>query len=225
MYYKLSNTALRTQIEEAYNIPFCYPKLHVPEMVICGINEVTLPIITCENPEQISFAIWGMLPTGYKEDWKIFQSVTNTLNVSLDSLTKSNWQSESFFKRRCLVVVNGFFTSYLHEGRLYPYYLSLPSKKTFLLAGIYNITDDGFLSFSLILGKAKGLMNRTQNMTDLMPLIVDRTYKEPWLDLDTGVISLKAILNESKEDELESLPIPSAIFNENIPENFTLELV
>ncbi len=188
-------------------------------MVICGTNEVTLPIITCENPEQISFAIWGILPTGYKEDWKIFQSVTNTLNVSLDSLTKSNWQSESLFKRRCLVVVNGFFTSYLHEGRLYPYYLSLPSKKTFLLAGLYNTTDDGFLSFSLILGKAKNVMDRTQNMTDLMPLIIDKGQMNPWLNTETGILRLKSILNETMEDELESFPIPSSMFNENIREN------
>lgn len=216
MYYKLSNTADRNDIELNLKIPFKYPNLYTPKVVIYGLNEVTLPIITMENQLQISLAIWGMLPTGYKGDWSAFQSVTNTLNLTEDSIEHNSWQNEAFMGRRCLVIVNGFFTSVLEKGEVYPHYVSLPSKKPFLLAGLYNRTEDGFMSCSLLLGKAAGLIKRYQNLSDLMPIIIDTSKISRWLAIDTNILELKHILKNTMHTDLEVHPIARELFNQDI---------
>ncbi len=216
MYYKLSNTAKRTDIEDTFEIPFKYPDLYVPEVVIFGLNEVTIPIITSENNTQISLAIWGMLPSGYKGDWAAFQSVANTLNLTENSLEHNAWQMEAFKGRRCLVIVNGFFTSLLKNGEVYPHYVSFASKKPFLLAGLYNHTEDGFLSCSILLGKASGMISRYQNLSDLMPKIIDKSKMSSWLSTDTDQLELKHILKNTIYTGLEVHPIAKELFNQDI---------
>ncbi|MBM1104585.1 SOS response-associated peptidase family protein [Aurantibacter crassamenti] len=216
MYYKLSNTAELEEVVRTFERPFKYPNLYAPEVVIFGLNEVTLPVITIENSQEISLAIWGMLPTGYKEDWPVFQSVTNTLNLSQDSIEDSNWQSEAFRNRRCLIVVNGFFTSYFKDGKVQPHYVSLKSKRPFTLAGLYNHTEDGFLSCSLLLGKAKGLVKQHQNLSNQMPLIIEEKRINSWLDETADIDELNYILKNAPTDNLNIHPIAADLFNQDI---------
>tara|TARA_R110002167_G_scaffold33327_12_gene107089 strand:+ start:746 stop:1450 length:705 start_codon:yes stop_codon:yes gene_type:complete len=223
MYYKLSNTAARTEIEAAFDIQFKHPHLYAPQVVIQGLNEATLPIIAMEDRQKISFAIWGMLPTGFTDDWPIFQSVTNTLNLQESALLKKNWQTKAFKDRRCLVIVNGFFTSQIHQGRIQPYYVSMVDKKPFLLAGIYNKTADGFLSCTILLGKAKGLVKRSQSLTDQMPLIIDGDAVDTWLDRDSKRQTLRAILKTTQVSGLEVHPIAQDLFNQDISYDSILE--
>ncbi|RKN78718.1 SOS response-associated peptidase family protein [Ulvibacterium marinum] len=216
MYYKLSNTAAREEIEKTYEMPFQYPNLYKAEAVVFGLNEVTLPLITIENTEEISLAIWGMLPTGFKEDWPIFQNVTNTLNLLQDCVKDNSWQSEAFYYRRCLVIVNGFFTSFFKNGKVQPYYVSLMTKKPFLLAGLYNQTEDGFLTCSLLLGKAKGIVKKHQNLSNQMPLIIKKNLINSWLDRDADLDELNYVLNNTPLDGLEVHPIAADLFNRDI---------
>ncbi|MDB4293244.1 SOS response-associated peptidase family protein [Maribacter sp.] len=215
MYYKLSNTAAREEIEETFELPFKYPNLHEPKAVIFGLNEVTLPVITIENTKEISLAIWGMLPTGFKGDWPIFQSVTNTLNLIQTSVEDTNWQSDAFQNRRCLVIVNGFFTSFFKNGKIQPYHVSQQHKQPFLLAGLYNQTDDGFLSCSLLLGKAKGTIQKHQNLSNQMPLIIEKNRMNSWLDKDIDLDELKHLLNNTPQEGLDVQPIAAALLKTN----------
>ncbi|MGB5820279.1 MAG: SOS response-associated peptidase family protein [Saonia sp.] len=225
MYYKLSNTADRSQIEEAFDMPFKHPKIFRPEVVIHGLNEATIPVITMEEPELISFAIWGMLPSNYEEEWAIFQSVTNTLNLEEKSLDANYWHSESLNDRRCLVIVTGFFTSYLHQGKVYPYYISLSSGEPFLLAGIYNRAEDGFLTCSILVGKADSFIQRFQSIVDSMPLIISRELMNAWLNPKADIGEIKELLRTLEKADLQANPIAKELFNQNISYDSILEPV
>lgn len=198
MYYKLSNIAERRLIEEEFGITFKHPKLYQPSPVINGFDEEILPVITTKQPELILYAIWGMLPEHYEDDWIEFQKITNTLNVTENSINSNIWYAEAFYARRCLIIVTGFFTSYVSKGIVYPYYVHLPDEKPFCMAGIYNELDDGFLTASLIVSTADNFTGRIENTCNCMPLIIPEMFYEEWLDLLTPIDRIKEMLAEQQ---------------------------
>ena len=116
MIYKLSNAVERKVIETEFGIPFKYPHIYSPSLIINGFNETNLSVVTMESPYEINYAIWGLMPQNFKEDWHIFQNNANTLNVGLRELENIQWMRESLEERRCLIIVSGFYTHLLHNG-------------------------------------------------------------------------------------------------------------
>lgn len=216
MYYKISNTAKKEQIESWTNSIFKYPHLYEPQLLINGLNEVSIPLITMENPKELALAIWGMLPEKYMEDWTIFQSTTNTLNLHEESMNSDLWYANTLKHRRCLIPVTGFFTSYLKEGEVYPYYISLSSGKPFYLAGVYNTLEDGFITCSILVGKANTLIKKFQNVVDCMPLIVTNQTKDAWLNENSPIRTVREILKKPVANEYQACPIAKELFNNDI---------
>ncbi|UWX54439.1 hypothetical protein NYZ99_16165 [Maribacter litopenaei] len=62
MYFKLSNTAEKETLERMTKASFKYPNLYKPQNIIHGLKEVSIPIITMEEQNELSLAIWGLLP-------------------------------------------------------------------------------------------------------------------------------------------------------------------
>lgn len=216
MYFKISNTAKSGLLEDWSNASFKYPKLYKPQVIINGLNEVSIPIITMEEKDIISLSIWGMLPEKYKEDWNIFQNSTNTLNLHEDTMGSGLWYTDALKKRRSLIPVTGFFTSYLRNGETYPYYVGLKNNKPFYLASIYNRLEDGFITSSLLVGKANTFIKQFQNVVDCMPLIISENNKTKWLDDETPIAKIKSILKSPAGDIFQAHPIAKELFNNNI---------
>lgn len=216
MYYKISNTAEKEQIETWTNTKFKYPHLYQPQLLINGLNEVSIPVITMEKTHEISLAIWGMLPEKYKEDWNIFQNTTNTLNLHEELMDSNLWYANALKQRRSIIPVTGFFTSLLKDGELYPFYISLKNGSPFYLAGVYNTLDDGFITCSLLVGKANAFIKKYQNIVDCMPLIVTKENKDEWLNSSTPIIKIREILKSPVANEYQARPIAKELFNNDI---------
>lgn len=216
MYFKISNTAKKKELEEWSNASLKYPNLYEPQMIINGLNEVNIPIITMEEKQRISLSIWGILPERYSEDWSIFQNIANTLNLREETMNSDLWYADAFNKRRGIVPVTGFFTSYLRQGQAYPHYVSLKSEKPFYLASIYNKLEDGFITSSLIVGKANEFIRKFHNVTDCMPLIISEENKLDWLDEKTSASHLRQILNTPIDNVFHAHPIAKEFFNNDI---------
>lgn len=223
MYYKLSNTANRSRIERRFGVSFKYPNLHRPEMVINGLNETNVSIITAEQPDIISLGIWGILPEDYADEWATFQNVSNTLHIDESAIASEFWYSKSFEERRCLFIVTGFFTSYIRDGVVYPYYIGLESGAPFLLAGIYNTLDDGFITCALVLKKANDFIRKFQNVGDFMPIVVPDNLADIYLDDAMTQKGIKAFLDQPHEHGLCATPIEKEFFNQNITYDSMLE--
>jgi len=223
MYYKLSNTAERERIEKAFRVSFKYPNLYRPEVVINGLTESILPVITSTEPEAVSPAIWGLLPEHFRDDWQHFQNLTNTLNIDERNALPEFWYTEALKKRRCLILVTGFFTTYIKNGTTYPYYVSLKSGDPFFLAGIYNILEDGFISCALLIGKANTYIQRFQNVVDSMPIVVPKSSSGFWLNEDMSFEDIKTFLAKPRKSRLRANPIAKEFFNQNISYDSMLE--
>lgn len=217
MYYKLSNIAERRLIEEEFGISFKHPKLFQPSPVINGFDEEILPVITAKQSDLILYAIWGILPEHYEDDWAEFQKITNTLNVTVDSINSSIWYAEAFNARRCLIIVTGFFTSYIRNGVVYPYYVHLPKEKPFCIAGIYNELVDGFLTTSLIISNADNFTGRIENTCNCTPLIIPEIFYDEWLDSSTPIYKIKEMMaGEQVRGKFKAHTIEKEFYKNNI---------
>ncbi|TLP70618.1 SOS response-associated peptidase [Maribacter sp. ACAM166] len=216
MYFKISNTAEMKEIERETKALFKYPNLYEPQIVISGLTEVSIPIITMEDSDIVSLAIWGLLPTDYKDDWELFQKLTNTLNIHTDTLESDLWYSDSFYKRRCIIPVTGFYASILRNGEIYPYFVSAKNGGLVYLAGIYTVLDDGFITCSVLTGPVNEYLKGYQNLVNFMPLIIHHDDKEEWLSEYTKITRAKEILNSSQPTSLRTSPIAKGLFNQDI---------
>tara|TARA_R110002096_G_scaffold431563_1_gene646991 strand:+ start:27850 stop:28554 length:705 start_codon:yes stop_codon:yes gene_type:complete len=207
MCYKISNTASRATIEEAFNASFKFPKLHKEAPVIDGLIESSVSIITMTNKQQVSLAIWGILPELYQDDWQYFQNVQNTLNVNLDTINDDVKYKDALKSRRCLILVTGFFTYYLHNGDLYPYYVHLESHEPFAIAGVFNQLDDGFMTCSIIVSKANSFIKKIHNSDTLMPVVLGKLNQEKWLDSKTDNKKIIEIINTVSQLRFKAYPI------------------
>ena len=216
MYFKISNTAEMKEIERVTKALFKYPNLYAPQVVISGLTEVSIPIITMENPKVISLAIWGLLPSGYNEDWELFQKLTGTLNIHIHTLNTNLWYKDSFNSRRCIIPITGFFTSVLKNGEIYPYFVGAENDGIFYLAGIYTVLEDGFITCSLLTGPIDEYLTPYQNLVDYMPLIIDKGKKEEWLGTNTQLDKAMGILKSDHSTKLRTIAIAKGLFNQDI---------
>src|SRR5580692_6512124 len=92
-----------------------------------------LPII--REPGRLDLVRWGLPKLGHGLG----------VNVRVETVARAPAYRESFWHRRCLVVVDGFY-EWKHEGKTkQPFRVCRPDRKPFALAGIWQdtTTDDG----------------------------------------------------------------------------------
>ena len=222
MIYKLSNEASKDGIENEFEIPFRYPNLYTPNPLINGFHETNISVVTMENKNEITFAIWGLMPQDFKEDWQIFQDNANTLNVKMEELESVSWMRDSFTQRRCLIIVTGFYTHLLENGNTCSYYICQPSERPFYLAGTYNILDDGFLCTALIVGKTDPFISNYHNISNLAPVIVPKERASTWLGEDSDTESLYRIIKEPHKSPLKAKRISNEFFLRNLASNMQM---
>ncbi len=225
MYYRLSNIAERKVLEEEFGIPLKYPGLYYPKQIINGLDEETLFIIAAGQENMITPAIWGLLPEEFMDDWNVFQNTLNTLNLDESNFYEGSWCGTAFTNRRCLVIVTGFFTAFLHQGNVYPYYVKRADKKPFCIAGVYNRLEDGFLTCSILTTKANRFTEKIQNLGSQMPLILSKNKWSDWLDIDLTESTVKEMFEHVSENNLEAHLIAKEFFNQNITFDSILEPV
>jgi len=223
MYFRLSNTAEGNIIEDWTQAAFKYPDLYKPQTIINGLDEVTIPIITLDEPNILSLAIWGILPATYDGDWRIFQNTTNTLNIYKENLDTYLWYSDAVSARRSVIPVTGYFTSYLKNGCLITYRITRLDEKPFYLAGIYNTLEDGFITSSIIVGDADGFIKKYQNIVPCMPLRINETLKDLWLNKTTPLAIIKQLLNSSNTDDFKATQVKNETTNSSSTSEITLD--
>ncbi|MBQ4915956.1 SOS response-associated peptidase family protein [Maribacter sp. MMG018] len=216
MYFKLSNTATKEILEKFTKATFKYPNLYTPQQVINGLNEVSIPIITMQEKDSISLSIWGLLPTKYSEDWGVFQRICNTLNLHENTLDSDLWCTKPIKQQRGLLPVTGFFTSFIKNGKSFPYHISLKNEKPFYLASVYNTLEDGFITCSLLIGKSAGFIKQYQNTVDNVPIIIGEEDVDSWLAHETPFDQVKNILKRRPVIDFKATPIAKELFNNDI---------
>ncbi len=136
----------------------------------------TQPIAVIRTPGRLELLRWGLiLPGGAGRHG------TPGINVRVESVARA--YRDSFRKRRCLVIVDGFFEWQQRDKAKQPFVVRREDSKPFALAGIWqrSATADGQVidSCAVITGDAKGPLTE---LHDRMPLIVPVAGYARWLD-------------------------------------------
>ena len=178
------------------------------------MQESLLSVITMEDSKVIQYAIWGVLPEDYEEDWKEFQNQWNTLNISVDRLLSDVWYARSMMHRRCLIIATGFFTFSIREGEAHPYLVHLPKKKHFCLAGLYTVTNDGFITCSPITVPSDSFITNIQNLGNEIPVVLSKHQQIEWLDSKTKMHELSRIMNNPTHQLFRANPMGKDFFGD-----------
>lgn len=194
MLNKFSNIASVETLEDHLNVPFHYGDLYHPARVINGKKENAVALMTSDEPSKIQFGIWGILPSHYYDDWKQFQCELNTLETSIEQLKTSEWLFDAFKKRRCLIMATGFFTSKIVDNALVTFYHSMNDDVLFCFAGIYNVLEDGFITFSILTRN----FDNSNILETTRPIVLDEEKYTAYL---TDPLPLKKLIERDYEPD------------------------
>ena len=131
---------------------------------------------------ELALLRWGLIPS-WAKDPKIGYS---TINARADSLATKPAFRTAFQRRRCLVVVDGYYEWKTLGKQKLPILYEQPDHRPFALAGLWESWRGGdaaaagnLETFSIVTTAANALASRVH---DRMPVILDPVDYDAWLD-------------------------------------------
>ena len=218
MCYHISLTKSQYEIEDRFDVRFQDFGLYDPFYHLNGFSKEICYIAPMQERGLIDGATWGLKPTDYfaRDSFNL-----NTLNAKSETILDSPLYREPTLERRCLIIVDGFFESKHVNGNKYPYFIHLKEKKLFAFAGIYNYHDDGVLSCSILTTKANEFMSDIHNSKKRMPVILDETFEDAWLDDSLKEHNIKDLLkNCFTKSDLQAYTVKKEVNNSRVDSNF-----
>ncbi len=156
---------------------------------------------------------WGLVPF-YVHD---FRDAKPLINARVETVATSRAFRDSFKKRRCLVLADGFY-EWRHEGKKkLPHLVQRRDKRVFGMAGVWDRWK----------GERHGKIERVETCAvitrdpsaavaavhDRMPVALEEQDHTAWLDPSTEIPELKSILDRSISDwvvtPIERMPDPA----------------
>lgn len=184
MCYRIS-VPKKDRIETAYkrkNIPeFNEPLFHVN-----AFDNLSTPVITSQKPSDVQLYQWGLIPYWCRDEKQAAEVRAQTYNAKAETIFEKPSFRDSIGKRRCLIIVVGFYEWQHVKGKKYPYYIYLKNHEPFSIGGVYDVwvnkqTGEIINSYSVITTEANPLLAKIHNSKLRMPLIFQSKRKKPGL--------------------------------------------
>ncbi len=202
------------QLQESLGVTLKHPSLYEPKAIIDCNRESTHHILLSSERPQLLPAIWSLLPNNFDRDWDTFQSVVKSAYLHENDLYEKVWWADAMLERRCLIPVTGFYTTFVSRSDTLTYRLGFDDNRPFYLAGIYNTTADGFLTFAIFLKNSPDCLRNYQNVSNHIPVVVEKKYASNWLDgnhMGTGICQ-----DDKIDQSLRATSIPTDLFINDI---------
>lgn len=175
-----------------------------------------MPVITNEFPDVIQFFRWGLVPKWAKDPSIGYKMI----NTRAESISEKPAFTNIFKYKRCLVLADGYYewlvsgseaNTALPKGKKpkQPYRFHLPGNDILLLAGLWDIWgNDGLQTFSIITCPAN---KDTTAYHDRMPVILSHAEAQKWLNPQTSLPELLAMLKPAPNGLLQVYPISTYV--------------
>jgi len=159
---------------------------------------------------------FGLIPPWDKDGTK------KLINARGESVTSKRTFKEPFRKRRCIIPVHGWYEWQKHKTGKTPFFIHSEKHKYLGLAGIYNIyknkKGNEEKAFAIITGEPTKDIKYIHHR---MPVILDLSEEEPWLEGGDPDFLESLILSKSKI-ALDSYEISKEVNN---PRNNSSSLI
>jgi putative SOS response-associated peptidase YedK len=148
---------------------------------------------------------WGLIPAWAKD--KAIGS--RMINARAETLAEKPSFRAAFAKRRCLIVADGFYEWRKEAGAKQPYRAAMADGRPFAFAGLWeHWTDraDGSRveSCTIVTTQANELL---QPIHPRMPVIVDPTDFDAWLDVTVEPVAAQSLLRPYPAGSMTVYPV------------------
>ena len=164
----------------------------VPRFNIAPSQDI-LTVVERGAQREATFLQWGLIPYWSKEPKAV-------INARVETIEEKPSFKESFQRRRCLIVADGFY-EWERVGKLsQPYYFQMKDGAPFAFAGIWD-TWGGRSSCAIITTTANELLSEIHNR---MPVILPSESFDLWLSDASRSSDLKELLVPFPADLMKS---------------------
>ena len=227
MCFDISSTKIKQLFEKNRAATFVKEFNYEPYYHATGFLYPKISIIKSGETKKIHPSIWGLVPDWGHDDLIGFRKKYNTLNAKSETLLTSNMYKDHALENRCIILVDGFFEPHRSFDTTIPYYCYIPSEKfkdgrdVLALAGIYNSINDN-ISCSIITTEANEYFSEIHNIKKRMPLVLDESIVEDWLDPNLSKNHIFSLMKEGfTKKEFNSHSISKSLYsrgkNHNTP--------
>jgi putative SOS response-associated peptidase YedK len=154
---------------------------------------------------------WGLIPA-----WAKDPAIGNKLiNARAESAADKPSFRDAFRRRRCLVLVDGFFEWKKQGGKRQPYYVRLRDPQPFAFAGLWERwrgPHDQPVETCTVL--TTGANDLVRPIHDRMPVILEPAAYERWLDPGVNEpAELQPLLHPYRADQMIAYPVSRLVNN------------
>jgi putative SOS response-associated peptidase YedK len=178
-----------------------------------------LTVVQRDAHREATFLQWGLIPYWSKEPKGI-------INARVETIDEKASFKDSFERRRCLIVADGFY-EWERVGKKIsqPYYFQLNDQAPFAFAGIWDRWKDNerqITSCAIITTAANELLARIHHR---MPVILGSAAFDLWLNEDSRSPDLKDLLVSYPADLMTSHPVSYDVNNTKVDDERLLRPV
>lgn len=215
------------RVAKHYGADFKNTESQIVYFHVSGFSHPKLYVITQEEPKTIQLFSWGLIPHWCRSEEQALKMADLTLNAVGETVFEKPSFRSSVMKRRCLVIVSGFYEWYSIGKRKFPFYIHSQSKDFFSMGGLYENwvnreTGELRKTFSIITTPANRFMEKIHNSKKRMPLIFNEKQESGWLSNRLTQDEVTVLIQPFADNDLIGYPVSKRITdrtqNSNIPE-------
>ena len=152
---------------------------------------------------------WGLIPHWAKEE----KIANKLINARAESIAEKPSFRDSFRRRRCLIVADGFYEWRTEGGAKKPFFIGMKDGKPFGMAGLYDywVTPEGetISTCTIITIRANELL---RPIHERMPVIIAEVDYDLWLNPAVNdVRTLKELLKPYDARAMKAILVSSAV--------------
>ncbi len=178
-----------------------------PRYNIAPTQEIVAVRRDVSGVRRAGYLHWGLVPS-FAEDPAVGNRM---INARAETVARKPAFREAFRKRRCLVPADGFY-EWRRVGRARdPYLLKMRDGRPFALASVWDEwrkAGTPLESCAILTTSANDLVARIH---DRMPVILDPSAYEVWLDPDAREEDLHAVLRPFPAEKMIAVPVSTRV--------------
>ncbi len=187
-----------------------------------GFAHPNLWILPQERKGNMIPVMWGLIPhyklgADAKEYYKETIRYGSGLNAKSEKLFESNNYKKSALTRRCIVPVDGFYEPHTAKknGKDFkvPFYFHRKDDHPVNLAGIYAVTPDKMVTFTILTKAATPLFAKIHNKKFRRPVILKDADIDVWLDDALNEREVMEVIGDDMPDaKINAYPISKDLY-------------
>ena len=171
----------------------------IPRYNIAPSQDI-LTVVEGASAREARLLQWGLIPSWSKE-------AKGIINARVETIEDKPSFKESFERRRCLILADGFY-EWERNGKIsQPYYFQMKDEAPFAFAGIWDrwrSEDRSITSCAIITTTANELLAQIHTR---MPVILRPESYDLWLNENSRAADLKDLLVPFPATEMTSHPV------------------